>query len=383
MRDEELREAFAAWNRPLREDTVTPPVSVIVRRARRRTMRIAGSSLAVIGVVGAAVAIALASAAGSAGHGHKQPQPPVGKARPEGVRLTEPYAVLLQVPPRSPVVVNMRTGKTLGRVRLPGQRPTVWWAAAAADDRTFVLAVSSGAQRDQFYLLRLGHNGEPRKPTLLRVTLPAETQIYGMALTADGTKLAIAWQNPPVGPELMRLEVFSLVTGATRTWSSAEGGAVNVSWDGDHLLAFDWQDIVGQAHSGVRLLDTSAPGTNPLASRLLIPYSTGYAGLGLPSNPVVTPNGRAIFILMGAPGGLSAAIVKFSASTGKPLAVITKPESMNGTQHCGILEADRTGQVIAQCGTIQVSIDGNKVTRIKLPLVIRASMLGFANTFAW
>jgi hypothetical protein len=380
MRDDELREMFAAWSRPVQEDTVMPPVSVIMRRSRRRTMRIAGLSLTAISAVGAAIAIVLASPAGPAGHDHKPP--PVSKVQPERVTLTKPYAVVLRL--SGTVVVNMRTGKTIGRVRLPGKYLAAWWAAAAADDRTFVLNVSTSADADGFYLLHLGRDGEPHKPTLLRVTLPSYAQIYGMALTADGTKLAIAWQNPPVGQERSRIEVFSLATGATRTWSSTAGGALDVSWDGDRMLAFDWQDANGQGHGGVRLLDTSAPGTNVLASRLLIPYATGYAGLDDPSDPVFTSNGSAIFILMGTPSGMGIATVRFSAATGKPLAVVTKPQTGNGPQYCGILRADPTGrQVIAQCGTLQVAIDGTQVTRIKLPLSLQAPVLGYSNTFAW
>ena len=122
MRDDELREAFATWSRPFQEDTVTPPVSVIMRRTRRRTMRIAGFSLTAISAVGAAVAIVLGSPAGPAGHDHKPP--PVSKMAPDRVTLTKPYAVVLRL--AGPVVVNMRTGKTLGRVHLPGRRSTVW-----------------------------------------------------------------------------------------------------------------------------------------------------------------------------------------------------------------------------------------------------------------
>lgn len=343
-------------------------------------MRIAGTSLTAISAVAAAVAIVLSSSAGSVSHSHKQP--PVSKIRHERVTLTEPYAVVLRA--ASPVVLDMRTGKTLGRVRVPGHGSDVWWASAAADDRTFVLAVDSRTQIYRFYLLRLGRDGRPGTATLIRFAALHDAQIYGMALTADGSKLAIAWQNTPTGPQRSRIEVVSLATRATRTWSSTEGGGLNVSWDGDRLLAFDWQDNAGQGHSGIRLLDTSAPGTNPLASRLLIPYSAVYAGLNDPSKPVVARNRSAIFVLMGGPDGTSTAIVKFSANTGKPLAVITRPESTNGPQYCGILQADPTGrQVLAQCGTLQVAINGTEVTRIKLRLSLRASVLGFANTFAW
>lgn len=363
-----------------------PPVSVIMRRTRRRTMRVAGLSLTAFGAVGAAIAIVLASPsgpaghAGPAGHGHKPPQ--VSKLRSGRVTLTKPYAVVLRL--SGPVVVNMRTGRTIGRVRFPGHFLGAWWAAAAADDRTFVLNASAGNDGAQFYLLRLGRNGEPRKATPLPITLPEYAQIYGMALTADGTKLALAWQNPPVGIERSRIEVFSLATGATRTWSSTEGGAGDVSWDGDRLLAFDWQDNGSQNHGGVRLLDTSAPGSSPLASRLLIPYATIYAGLSLPSDPVFTSNRSALFILMAPASDVSTAIVEFSATTGKPLSVLTRPESRNGPQFCGILQADPTGrQVIAQCGTLQVAINGTQVTQIKLPLSLRAPVLGYSDTFAW
>ena len=52
MQDEDLREQFSEWARPLRA-AVPPAVSVIRRRARRRTARVAASCVTAVAVLAA------------------------------------------------------------------------------------------------------------------------------------------------------------------------------------------------------------------------------------------------------------------------------------------------------------------------------------------
>lgn len=106
-------------------------------------------------------------------------------------------------------VVDMFTGKGLGRVAPPVAGTAFDWVAAAGDDHTFVL-VDASPTASRFYLLRLAADGKPGPLTQLDVPALHRDQIYGMALTADASKLALAWQarihlaqiipSSPVGP---------------------------------------------------------------------------------------------------------------------------------------------------------------------------------------
>ncbi len=369
MHDEQLREQFARWAQPL---VAAPPpaLPVLWRRARRRAVaRAAISGLAAVGVV---AAIALF---GFSRPGHSTPV----VAAPGAPR----YAVALEPSSdgQAASVLDMVTGKAVGEVATPIARSDFEWIAAASDDRTFVLADQSQAFVFRFYLLHLTANGKPG--TLIQMNVPTlhGIQIYGMALTADGSKLAVAWQNNPAGPVTSHISVTTLATGVTRSWSSAHGAADSVSWAGDRTLAFDWQDSDNQARSGVRLLDIAARGANLLATRLLIPVGTRTAALTSPGDPVITQDGSTLFATMAA--GTKTAIVSFSADSGKLQAVLT-PATGQSRWYCGILWADPHGRnVLTQCGTTQASIEGNHHTQIHLPQLISASPVGFANTFAW
>src|SRR4029077_8414381 len=121
------------------------------------------------------------------------------------------------------------------------------WVAAAADPRTFVLAVQPRAAALRFYLLHLAPNGKPGQLAPLDVPPLRDAQIYGMALTADASELAVAWLTGPLGPVSGHISVTTLATGATRTWTSAHGYPSTVSWAGDRTLAFGWQDTTDQA----------------------------------------------------------------------------------------------------------------------------------------
>lgn len=370
MHDNQIREQFAQWAQPLAA-AQPPALTVLRRRVRRRTIaRAAISGLAVIAVV-AAIALPELLRAGRAA--------PAVAAAPAVPR----HAVLLQhsTGGQAASVLDMVSGKVLGRVATPVARSDWEWVAAGSDDRTFVLADESQALVTRFYLLHLAANGKPVRLALLDVPLLHGSQIYGMALTADASKLAVAWQNNPTGPVSSHISVTTLATGATRTWTSASGGADSVSWAGDRTVAFSWQDTERQARSGVRLLDTAAYGANLLATRLLIPASTRMGTLSGLGDPLITQDGSTLFATMGA--GTKTAIVRFSADSGKFQAVLM-PATGQSPWDCGVLWTDPHGRhLLTQCGTIQASIEGNRYTQIHLHLLIPLSDVGFANTFAW
>jgi hypothetical protein len=373
MRDDQLREHFDQWAQPLR--TAAPPALPVIRqRARKRTAGL--TAVSGLAAAGAAAAVALSGFpwAGAA---------PSGMTAAPGVPPR--YAVTLahDIGGRPASVLDMTTGKVVGKVATPVTNSDFEWVAASGDGRTFVLADESQALVYRFYLLHLAADGKPGRLTQLNVPPLHASQVYGMALTADASRLAVAWQPNPVGPVSSHVSVTTLATGVTRTWTSAQGGALDVSWAGDRTVAFDWQDTGQQARSGVRLLDTAAPGNDLLNSRLLISAGTRTGTLSSPGNALITQDGSTVFATMGADD--KDAVVSFAAGSGKLKAVLTPAVPAGPSPaYCGILWADPHGRhVILQCNTVQASVEDGRSTPIRLHQLIPAPATGFANTFAW
>jgi hypothetical protein len=106
---------------------------------------------------------------------------------------------------------------------------TIVAVTGAADDRTFVRTeeqlplergISLNIHRGSFFLLRLRADGTRQSLTKLPVTAP--DGVNSLALSADGTKLAMgARLDAGTGN---RIRVYSLATGAVRTWSAGGSG---------------------------------------------------------------------------------------------------------------------------------------------------------------
>lgn len=377
MHDDPLREQFTRWAQPL-QAARPPALPVLHRRVRRRIAgRAAVAGLAVV----AAVAVIAVSGFPRAGHAPAQAPTLGGVPR---------YLVALErFGSGQGAVLDPVTGKVLATVPTPTPRSDFQWVAAAADDRTFVLAEQPRAAALRFYLLHLAANGTHGELARLDVPPLHDAQIYGMALTADASKLAVAWLHGPARPFSGNISVTTLASGATHTWTSAHGDATTVSWAGDRTLAFGWQDNTDNARSGVRLLDTADAGTNPLASRLIIPASFRAGGLVALTNPLITQDGSTVFATMASDtinpvtgSGTKSAVVRFSGRTGKLEAVLTRPT--RSASFCGVLWTDPHGRhLLTQCGATQASIEGGRRIPIHLHRLIPASPIGYANTFAW
>lgn len=193
--------------------------------------------------------------------------------------------------PSLAVVRATATGAALARVTT---RTPFVGVAGAADDRTFVLdaqrqvvgATVRWLGQPEFSLLRLSAAGAEESFTRLAIpALPEGTAVTGLALSPAGSKLAVEVDSGNNGqPGLLEIRVYTLATGAFRTWSthgsddpvdpgrftgSGVDGSQTVSWAADSTtLAFDWGN---RSYIGVRLLDTAASGDNLIAdSRLAV-----------------------------------------------------------------------------------------------------------------
>lgn len=265
-----------------------PPLHLPDPRAGRRRPRRPGgrwpgwltplaAALATAAVVAAAEGVTLLVGGGSA------PQRPA--ARPAAI---PPYYVVVP-PPRTglgpagaALVRATATGRLLATVRLPdgGSFSAV---AAAGDDRTFVLAARvapgfrlagqatprtpaagphPGAPALRFFRLALGPGGTAPRLSALRLQPPSGADLTGLALTPDGTRLAISLQ---LGGR-SAIEVFSLGRGQVRAWAGTapppvQAGVPGGSWIHGLSWASDDRTLAYQDRFHVRLLDTAAPGS--------------------------------------------------------------------------------------------------------------------------
>jgi hypothetical protein len=220
------------------------------------------------------------------------------------------------------VVQETVSGTTLATITAAADG-TIVAVTAAADDRTFVLDEQHGVTDNQsfqartFVMVRLNSSGQPVSLNKLPISVPSGEMMTGLALSPSGRQLAIAVQpdNVKNEPNLQEIRLYTLGTGAVRTWSgngtigSGPDDARSVSWTADgRTLAFDW--IGNNAGTEVvRLLNVGGHGSSLLAdSRLATsltspqqqtafpsrPLDTGTASRGEPGSSVV-PNASHLF----------------------------------------------------------------------------------------
>ncbi|HYZ57869.1 MAG TPA: hypothetical protein VE733_30810 [Streptosporangiaceae bacterium] len=266
--------------------------------------------------------------------------------------------------PSLAVVRATATGATLARITT---RTPFVGVTGAADDRTFVLDAQRQVMgptvqwlgQPAFYLLRLSASGAEESFTRLAIpALPKGTAVTGLALSPDGSKLAVEVDSERnFQPGLLEIRVYTLATGAFRTWftngstdpkdpggftGSGVDGSETISWAADSTtLAFDWRN---QSYIGVRLLDTTASGDNLIAdSRLAVIQanltSQGVGRSGSPSkskdhisqcvtDSIISLDGSAIVCgyttTIGrsqGPYDTTTGFIRYSTRTGKPTLV--------------------------------------------------------------
>jgi hypothetical protein len=306
----ELSAAFHAAADPVAR-LASPPEALLrqAARYRRRRVAIGAGGLTAAAAVAAAVALIVSgvspvparaptAASPAKTRTGTPPPPPTGNA-PAGALLAAkvakapPAAVAASgMPPFYAVadhgqpdidVRDSASGNLLSTVPLPGAiDPKLTLVTASGDDRTFVLALFSLSGGTRFYELKVTAEGQPSGLAALPVRpVPAGEGVHGIALTPDGTRLAVVIQKtgtqggvPAVEQEA--IEVADLATGVGRTWTiPGDGLLTNLTWDtaGRRVAYF----YVGDSPrtSGLWRLDTEAPGNALLSGRRLLPQIVG------------------------------------------------------------------------------------------------------------
>jgi hypothetical protein len=298
------------------------------------------------------------------------------------------------------VVRDRITGRTVATVRPP--RPYVTFAGVygADDDRTFVLAAQStegGSQtsREKFFYARfsLAANAVTMTPLALP-GLPVSNSFAAAALSPDGSRLAVASQ---IG--LAQITVYSLPSGAAKTWSANTGGDgmpfVNdlvdmLSWSSTGTLAFGWEGsysqtviVSGRPKPGGRyfppgeyLLNTETPGGSLLADSrdaLCLAHSAPSASYnGATYDGYLTPDGTKIItpVLHAVPVGqtppsctgaaqpsaaqptpgvsppATAELEEFSATTGQAVSIIYASQSHGAQADSDVYWSNPSGSVL-------------------------------------
>jgi hypothetical protein len=307
------------------------------RPGRRSWSRLAGW-LAPLAAAAAVLAVLAGSLAVTRGLSHRHPA-----ARPNALSKAPAvdggaiprYYVTLQPGPLSEgstraVVRATATGAALAAVRPPRSYSILTWVSAAADDRSFVLSAQPKTKASYaataFFLLRLDPAAGTAKLTRLAIPgVPASWQVTGLALSPDGSKLAVALQGTTT--KTAAIQVVDLSTGARREWTSVSGlvttdelGANPLSWTADgRTLAFDYEPRA-RLNVEVRLLDTAARSSSLESARAAVTF-VKWPGGSVAGAALITPDGTRIV----AAAVLSSAKLEFhaySVRTGKLVAVL-------------------------------------------------------------
>ena len=344
--EDRIRAAARAAADTVPPDSV-PPLRLPAGRARRRSRssgwwwthshwarRLAPvtAAVAVVAVVITAVVVgkttyetARSAGGGAPGPGQMLAGPPISSYVASG--QVPPYYVAITSHgepndhPSYAVVRGTVSGKTLATIQPSVAHGTIAAVTAAADDRTFVLDEQRWTttnfdqefQARTFYEFRLSSSGQPGPLTRLAMSVPSGERLTGLALSPDGSKLAVAIQPGSIDkqPDLTLVKVYTLATGAVRTWTGhgtigttglGADDAQSLSWASDErALAFDWNGTSAGPQLpdvGVWLLRLDARGSNLLTDSRRAVFLGGPARGPFPTacqeDLILTPDGSKV-----------------------------------------------------------------------------------------
>jgi len=262
-------------------------------------------------------------------------------------------------------------GHVTGSVVIPGPAATGrdWVggeAFASPDGRHFVIVVSlagdlPGVADVAVFQLTVSPDGRPQRLSQLPFDSTGEP-VTGAALSPDDRTLALSLlhESPP-GPLYGSVEVVNLATGAARTWT---GQGTPWYWPGIPAWTSNSTIVVPWWHSttpstipaeitGIRRLDTAAPGGN-LAAAPLAAFPAPVPGL---QSAMITPGGGQVIAssCRAAYHSATAQVVELSAANGQLIRVLrTQADRFSN-------DADAQDAIFSRCRVLSVAGDGDHV----------------------
>jgi len=349
-----------------------PPLSLAGRLVRRahagshsghhgRFQRVLIPLLAAAAVIAIVVTAALVAPAGRGKPVQRSAATLPLQSVPPYYMSTVPYGGGTDSPGSYAVVRDTVTGRTIATVQPPKPYTSFLGITGAADDRTFVLTAQVTDYGTQAPVKYFEARFDPASSTVALAALslpglPPSEDVPAAALSPDGTRLAVQDVSGFTG--LDRITVYSLPSGAARTWTGPVGGSVIAQ-------ALSWSDtgILDFASGGtVYLLNTSSTGGSLLAQSqealCLGPMAAdieSYTGYLTPDGtriiapvPQIVPIGQRLSCPGGpaASRGLPAALEQFSATTGQAAGIIGT-RLPNGTEIWGsIYWSNSSGSIL-------------------------------------
>jgi hypothetical protein len=365
--EDRIRAAARAAAETVTPDDV-PPLRLPARRARRSwsfgsawTRRLAPTAAAVAVVVVVIAALAVSRAA------HRSapvPSPPATVTIASLVASGQVPRYYVAISADGAAVVRATvTGRTLATIRPSAPNSTILAVTAAADDRTFILDEqqrSAPSGQRNFYLFRLNAAGQPGALNEF-LALPAGQTVTGIALSPDGSKLALAVER---GQHNLGLNLYGITGAFTfRSWTATAGtigsgtdDARSLSWTQDgSTLAFAWDG------NGVRLLNPHASSDDLLTASRAAFGGTGQ-GWACMFNPLLTADGKTL--VCGARVASAHAVsndqigfAEYTAATGKIVRVLG--QRLAGPQGPDLIWTNASGSVLI--GAIQAVPDSARL----------------------
>jgi hypothetical protein len=331
--------------------TITAPQTraKVARDRHRRGTRL----LAPVSAAAAVVAVIAALAA--VGGGHHDPQTSAAASYPHlrtglpryYMALVADGGLVYPASPQSPdpataprdhaVIRDAETGAIVATLKPPSPLNSFFAIAGAADDTTFVLAavrdVTTG-HGDQSYTKAAGDtrlflarlNPATAAVRLTAVPLnnvpPADRRPTGLALSADGSQIAVAYSGEDFGRTVTSIQVDSVRTTAMKLWQSSGINYVVVdtyqpyaiSWGQGGQLGFSWPAPHGRGME-VRILDTSTAGGNLVADSRAVALREPHGLLYGNGDAMLSPAGDLVVVPTVDPHGLTE-FGEYSAATG-------------------------------------------------------------------
>jgi hypothetical protein len=261
------------------------------------------------------------------------------------------------------------SGKIIATYTLPpGGALSSAALSGAPDDRTFVVSAAPTNHvggTPVFYLVRLfPGSAQPLRVTKLPLDYPAEDRVSQLALSADGTELAVVSEPAPLKAHLpSEFQVFSVASGQLQhSWAGlgVSEPVTGLSWVGDRTVGFTVTRSP-EVREEVRTLDVSKTGKNLIADSRLVwsqyvpaaPHGTAHAPHACDS-PVLTGDGKAV----------ACGNATYSAATKRmtvawlayPLATPTRPRVIGRLQ-----EDPDVSNIVAPMMVIWVNPSGTKM----------------------